>query len=109
MQWKDLVGYEGFYIISSTGVIKSKKTSTIRKPWLHKGKWLRVSLYKNGVRRNERVHRLVAITFIPNPDNKPEINHIDLNKHNNSADNLEWVTSEENIRHYQYSTIFKEL
>ena len=47
------------------------------------------------------VHRLVGITFIPNPDNKPEINHKDFNKENNSVENLEWVTHRENMQHYK--------
>jgi hypothetical protein len=55
-----------------------------------------VGLHKNGKRETFRIHRLVALSFIPNPENKPEVNHKDENINNNKADNLEWLTSKEN-------------
>ena len=58
-----------------------------------------VTLAKDGVNRKIRVHKLVALAFIPNPDGKPEINHKDGDKHNNKVENLEWVTAKENQRH----------
>ena len=61
--------------------------------------YLRVYLYKNGKRKHHKIHRLVAKAFIPNPNNKPQVNHIDGNKQNNSITNLEWVTDEENKLH----------
>lgn len=61
--------------------------------------YLRVPLFKDGKRKWHKVHRLVAQAFIPNPDNKPQVNHIDGNKQNNSVTNLEWVTDEENKLH----------
>ena len=61
--------------------------------------YLAVDLYENGERKTKRVHRLVAEAFIPNPDNKTEVNHKDGNKLNNNVSNLEWVTSKENVRH----------
>ena len=61
--------------------------------------YLKVDLYDNGDRITKRVHRLVAEAFIPNPDNKPDINHKDGNKQNNAVDNLEWVTKSENMQH----------
>lgn len=61
--------------------------------------YLKIILYKNGKQKNYLVHRLVALTFIPNPDNKSEVNHIDGNKKNNKIENLEWVTSSENQIH----------
>lgn len=68
--------------------------------------YLRVALFKNGKRKWHKVHRLVAKAFIPNPYNKPQINHVDGNKENNSITNLEWVTDEENKLHqrklYEY-------
>lgn len=58
-----------------------------------------VNLYCNGKESKKRVHRLVAETYIPNPDNKPDVNHKDGNKHNNSVSNLEWTTKSENMIH----------
>lgn len=86
------------YIVSDTGRIRrdgSSKDHSVR----DKRGYLTVDLYDGGKRKTERVHRLVAEAFIPNPDNKPEVNHKDGNKHNNNASNLEWVTSKENCRH----------
>jgi hypothetical protein len=61
--------------------------------------YLATDLYVNGVRHKKRVHRLVAEAFIPNPENKPEVNHRDGNKMNNEVANLEWVTKSENCWH----------
>ena len=61
--------------------------------------YLFVSAHENGHRKNLLIHRLVAEAFIPNPEKKPEVNHIDGNPHNNRVDNLEWVTSSENRKH----------
>lgn len=96
--WKDVEGYEGLYMISNLGRVKSlhgsgrilKQSGTI---------YLHVSFNKNGVQKGFLVHRLVGLAFIPNPDGKPEINHKDGDKHNNSVDNLEWVTPQENQLH----------
>ena len=69
------------------------KASPDRKGYMR----LRVTL--DGVKHSYKVHRLVAMAFVPNPEDKPQVNHIDGNKNNNSADNLEWVTNRENARH----------
>lgn len=74
------------------------KQERILKPFI-RGNYLSVDLRKNGKRKTFQVHRLVAIMFIPNPENKSEVNHIDGNKLNNSVTNLEWNTTSENIKH----------
>lgn len=110
--WKDIPGYEGYYQVSNFGQVRSVDRERIDKLGrrLHvKGKvrklatsqdgYLEVDLNCNGIVKYMRVHRLVAITFIPNPENKPEVNHKDGDKKNNRMSNLEWVTTTENIRH----------
>lgn len=109
--WKDIEGYEGLYQVSNLGNIKSLKRKTwngyifvqkedlILKPGLNAKKYLYVSLSKDNKTHTYRVHRLVAQTFIPNPENKPQVNHIDGNKSNNNVDNLEWCTNSENQIH----------
>lgn len=98
--WVDIKGYEGLYQVSNLGRVKSleridslghKRKEKIFKPQKNKG-YLRVSLWKDGKGKKYSIHRLVAIAFIPNPDNLPEVNHKDENKFNNNVDNLEWCT-----------------
>lgn len=70
------------------------------KPWLdRRGRYYLIKLSKNGVQYHKIVHRLVAETFIPNPDNLPEVNHINYDTHDNRAENLEWCTRIYNLRH----------
>ena len=86
------------YQVSNTGRVRrlgSDKDCSTRD---RKG-YPSVDLYEHGQRTTRPVHRLVAEAFIPNPENRLEVNHIDGNKHNNNADNLEWVTHKENCRH----------
>ncbi len=102
--WKDIKGYEGIYQISNKGQVKSKARrgnwkETILKPSETRDHYFVVTLSKNGVHKSRRVNRIVAETFIENPLNKPEVNHIDGDKHNNNVENLEWVTTKENIIH----------
>lgn len=98
--WKDIEGYEGLYQVSNLGRIKSLcREGCFLGVFYNRKGYARCRLYKDGKGRNFRVHRLVAMTFIPNPDNKPEVNHIDGNKRNNCVTNLEWVTSSENHVH----------
>lgn len=106
--WKDIKGYEGRYQVSNKGRVKSLAREVqpnqfvneriLKQQENHKG-YLRVPLRKNTSRRDWRVARLVAKAFIPNPEGLPQVNHIDENKQNNNADNLEWVTGKENVRH----------
>lgn len=109
--WKDVVGYEGLYRASTLGRIKSLDTpyissngrsypghSKILKYSLRSGYAL-VCLLRNGIKKTFSVHRIIAIAFIPNPENKKEVNHKDMNRINNIVENLEWMTGLENIRH----------
>ena len=103
-KWEPIEGYDGMYQVSNMGRILSMKKGTpyILKPYPTRQGYMMVRLYENGGKRNYRdyaVHRLVAIAFIPNNDGKPEVNHIDGNKANNCADNLEWCTPKENMAH----------
>lgn len=96
--WKDVVGYEGYYQVSSFGRVKSLPRRSISRGYITKGKALAISDNGHGyltVRlkgKHRYVHRLVADAFIPNPYSFNEINHKDENKGNNIVDNLEWCT-----------------
>lgn len=110
--WKDIPDFEGKYQISNFGRVKSmlryqvfskggkiEIPEKIRKPILN-SEYLNItlSISKNNIRM-KRIHILVATCFIPNPENKPQVNHKDGDKLNNHVDNLEWVTSSENLQH----------
>lgn len=87
--WKDLEGYEGYYKVSTEGRVSGWK-GNILKPQPRRHGYLAVWLYKDGGKKQVSVHRLVAMTFIPNPDGLPEVNHLDEDKTNNKASNLAW-------------------
>ena len=87
--WKDVEGFEGLYKVSSFGRIKSIRKNKFLSPY-SVGNYLAVKLYDNYRIKVYLVHRLVALHFIPNPTNLPEINHKDEDKHNNYLYNLEW-------------------
>lgn len=115
--WKDIVGYEGHYQVSNTGQIKS----LARKIWYEsKGRvkahfklraekilaqrvgttgYLQISLCLESERKLVSLHRVMAEAFVPNPENKPEVNHKDTNKLNNTIQNFEWMTHAENMAH----------
>lgn len=110
--WKDIEGFEGYYKISNLGRIlaigrtvgaANNKTKTIKEKLLSTPKFSNgyrvVSLYKNCKCKKLLVHRLIAMCFIPNPENKPYINHIDGDRLNNRIENLEWCTHKENMEH----------
>ena len=88
--WKDIKGYEGLYKISNFGNVKSLNIKRNRKLSITRHGYLYVDLSKNDVRKHFYVHRLVAAAFIDNPDNLPQVNHIDEDKTNNCVSNLEW-------------------
>lgn len=97
--WKTIPEFEN-YMVSTLGRVKNANTGVILKQCDNGRGYKHVGLYNDTVKgKSIMVHRLVANAFIPNPDNLPQINHIDENKENNSAENLEWTTSFDNINH----------
>lgn len=111
-EWRDIKGYEGNYMVSNLGRVKSLvgwnghkyiKRDKILNPYKQEvGQGYHrsvVKLHKNGKKKDAKVHRLVADAFIPNPENKPNINHKDGNPLNNIVSNLEWCSQKENVTH----------
>ena len=93
-EWRSIADYPN-YEISSFGNVRNVETGRILKPEKVNG-YYRIQLHKNGVPRVFRIHRLVATAFIPNPENKPFIDHKDHNRTNNMVENLRWATGHEN-------------
>ena len=100
---RNIKEYEGIYSIDTDGNVYNSKNE--KKKWkINSNGYARVELHKNGNRKQFRVHRLVAEAYLPNPNNYKQVNHKDLNKLNNSVDNLEWCSQNQNIKHYYEST-----
>lgn len=111
--WKNIEGFEGYYQVSNLGRVKSLKRTyysgshnslktideRILSPYRKSSHYFSVKLRIDGICKTHFIHRLVAKTFIPNPENKPEVNHINGDKTDNRVANLEWVTRSQNIRH----------
>lgn len=118
-KWKDLPNYEGIYTVSNTGIIKSLdhyvkchqgkriQFGRIRKPQLSVKGYHQITIVKNGVKLSTGIHRLVAIAFIPNPNNYEQVNHKDGNKLNNHVSNLEWCSNRQNADHATINNLRK--
>lgn len=113
--WEAIPNYEGLYEISNFGRVKSILRKRMKKDILErilkpqkctKG-YYNVHLSKNSVRKRVWIHRLIAEAFIQNPENKPQVNHINAIKTDNSIDNLEWVTAKENTKHAHLAGLCK--
>lgn len=110
--WKDVVGYEGYYIVSNTGrIIRNERETTNRLgvrltisrlemgTYMDKDGYLCLGLTKDGVRKTKKAHRVVAESFICNENGLDTVNHIDGDKTNNNVSNLEWMSQLDNVRH----------
>lgn len=97
--WKDIIGFEGHYQINDIGQIYSLKSKKFLSTPINSSGYPVVSLWKNNKVKMFSLHRLMALHFIPNPENKPHINHKDSNRRNFYLNNLEWVSSKENVIH----------
>ena len=100
-RWKYIAGYARKYQASNQGRIRHTLTGKLVSQRVRADGYVQANLtYAPGKKRTVQVHRIITLTFIPNPENKPEVNHKNLVKHHNQAHNLEWVTDQENRDHY---------
>lgn len=97
-EWRAVPGYEGLYEVSNMGNVRNVRRNKLLRLQKNQG-YIRVWLYKNGIQTGLRVHRLVAQAFLPNPDNLPEVNHLDEDKSNNRVENLEFCDRKYNVNY----------
>ena len=95
---KDIKGYEGLYAVTSCGKVYSYINEKFLVPIATRNGYLQVNLYKEGKIKIHLIHRLVADAYLPNPDNLPQVDHIDGNKTHNYVNNLQWITNRDNCR-----------
>ena len=112
-EWRDIKGYEGKYQVSNLGNVKSLQYKRLGKariliPYISNRGYYTVALSMNSKKAVRTIHRLVAETFVENIDDLPMVNHVDGNKKNNRADNLEWCTQKHNIEHAWESGLAKK-
>lgn len=106
-EWRDIQGYEGLYMVSDKGRVKSLKTGAILKCGHNGQGYKTASLCKNGKQKNYTCHRLVANAFIENPNNLPQVNHIDECKDNNDVSNLQWCDAKYNNSYSSHKRSYK--
>jgi len=97
--WKNIPGYEETHQVSNFGRVKKKDNGILIKNRLNEKGYLIINLTLKSKSKTFKVHRLVALAFLPNPLNKNQVNHKDYNKNNNHLENLEWVSHRENSCH----------
>jgi len=105
-KWRKINDYPN-YSISNMGRVRNDKTGLIKKYYIMSNGYCIINLNKNNIKKSNLIHRLVAKHFIPNPENKLEVNHIDGIKTNNFVENLEWSTHKENMKHASIKYLFK--
>jgi hypothetical protein len=96
---QDVKGYEGLYAVTTLGRVWSYRRKIWIKPWPTRCGYYLVRLCNKGLEENPSLHRLVAMAFIPNPENKSQVNHINGVKDDCKVSNLEWMTARENMQH----------
>lgn len=119
--WKDVVGYEGLYMVSNLGRIKSidrvvkgkrkgamKRKGHLMKPFSHPSGYLQIGLCKDGEINKQLLHRIVAISFLKNPENLPEVNHKNSDRKDCSVINIEWCDKDQNMLHAKKLERFKQ-
>lgn len=99
IEWKPVLGYELLYEISNTGLLKGIKRNKILTPFKDKDGYSKITLSNRRIKKCTSIHRLVALSFIPNPKGRDMINHIDGDVNNNNSENLEWCNNSENQIH----------